>query len=242
MRYKVTISYVGSKYHGFVRQKNALTIQVKIESVLAIIFQRDIKITPASRTDQGVHAYGQVFHFDALKKDIGPLKWSLNSLLPKDIRIREIEAVNEDFHARFSVKKKTYHYLINTGEYDPFYENRAFQKKYKLDYEKMLEVAKLFIGCHDFGSFNTTPYSEKPNQIRTISEFTIVKKDKRYLITVTGDGFLRHMVRIMVGTIVDVGRGKISVAEVKERLMKPSKDKRRYNIDAGGLYLVKIYY
>lgn len=242
MRYKVTLAYVGSNYHGFVHQINAITIQDKIEHFLAIIFQKEIKIVVASRTDVGVHAYGQVFHFDAPIKNIGQLKWSLNSLLPKDIRILKVELVDSSFHARFSVKQKTYRYLINCGEYDPFYEKRAFQKKYQLDYQKMLQVAKLFIGEHDFTSFNTTPLKEKPCQVRIIKEFKIEKKKQRYLITVTGNGFLRHMVRIMVGTLVEVGRHKMSIEEAQNLLTHPTKSKRRYNIDAGGLYLVKIEY
>jgi len=242
VRYKCKLAYLGNNYAGFQSQANALAIQDVIEKALLIIFKKKIRIIAASRTDQGVHALGQVFHFDGEEMDINKLKYSLNSLTPKDIHIKNIDIVSTDFHARFSVKEKTYVYLINTGEYDVFYEGRAFQKRYKLDYQLMKEVANLYLGTHDFSSFNTTPYAIKENQVRTIYEFSIKKKGDRYLIKVRGDGFLKNMVRIMVGTMVEVARGKKDIEEVEMMFKQPSKEKRRYNIDANGLYLVRIDY
>lgn len=242
MRYKCKVSYVGTEFSGFQSQANKNAIQDKIEEALAIIFGESIRIIGSSRTDGGVHAYGQIFHFDAEERDIHKIKRSFGALLPKSIRIQHIEIVSEEFHARFSVKEKTYLYLINSGEYDPFLENRAFQKSYLLDYHKMQEVASLFIGTHDFGSFNTASYDEYPNQVRTIRECRVLKKGKKYIVLVTGDGFLRHMVRIMVGAMVDVGRGYCTVENVRHLLRYPTKEKRRYNIDACGLYLMNIQY
>ena len=243
MRYKVTLAYDGNNYVGFQSQKNGLAIQDVIEKALKIIFKEDIRIVMASRTDAGVHAKGQVFHFDSdKKKDTYKLKGSINALIPKDIHIIEVKNVSDKFHARYSVKSKTYEYLINTGEYDVFLDGYAYQCFYKLDVELMKKASKLFLGTHDFSSFNTTPYKDKENQTRTISEFKIIKKKDLLVIRITGDGFLRNMVRIMVGTLIDLGRGQKSIEDIKKMLAIPSKNTKRYNITGNGLYLVKIKY
>lgn len=243
MRYKVVMAYDGRAYAGFQSQINALAIQDVVQGVLKRIYSKDVKITMSSRTDAGVHAKGQVFHFDSdTEKDLRKLKYSMNSLLPKDIHILSIEEVDENFHARHSVKNKTYEYLINTGEYDVFLNGYAFQCYYPLDVELMQKAAKLFVGIHDFTSFNTSPLDEYPNQVRLITEFKITKKNDMIKIRVTSTGFLRNMVRIMVGTLIDLGRGIKTYDEVVEMFEKPCKSKRRYNADPNGLYLVKIRY
>ncbi|MDO5440851.1 MAG: tRNA pseudouridine(38-40) synthase TruA [Erysipelotrichaceae bacterium] len=243
MRYKVTLAYDGNRYVGFQSQINGLTIQDEIEKVLKRICKKDLRIIMASRTDAGVHAKHQVFHFDIDKEyDTYKLKGSFNGLLPKDIHVIDVEKVKETFHARFSVKSKTYEYLINAGEYDVFLNGYAYQCFYKLDMDLMKECSKLFIGKHDFSSFNTSTYKEKPDQTRTISEFKIIKKGDLIKIRVTGDGFMRNMVRIMVGTLIDVGRGQKTIKEVKDMLKNPRKDTKRYNISPSGLYLVNIKY
>jgi len=179
MRYKVILAYDGRNYAGFQSQKNATAIQDIVEGAIERVFSEKIRIIMSSRTDAGVHAYGQVFHFDTDKeKDEGKLKFSLNSLLPDDIHVVEVKKVSRDFHARYSVKKKTYEYLINLGEYDVFLKGRAFQCFYKLDVDLMKEGAKLFLGEHDFSSFNTSSLKEYPNQVRNITEFSITRKKR----------------------------------------------------------------
>ena len=243
MRYKVTVAYDGNHYVGFQSQINGKTIQDTIEAVLKRICKKDLRIIMASRTDAGVHAKGQVFHFDIDKDfDTYKLKGSFNGLLPKDIHVIDVKKVSENFHARFSVKSKTYEYLINIGEYDVFKNGYAYQCYYKLDMDLMNKCAKLFLGKHDFSSFNTSTYKEKPIQVRTITEFKIIKKGNELKIRVTGDGFMRNMVRIMVGTLIDVARGKKTLDEVKDMLNNPCKSTRRNNISPSGLYLVKIRY
>ncbi|MBQ2506394.1 MAG: tRNA pseudouridine(38-40) synthase TruA [Erysipelotrichaceae bacterium] len=243
MRYKVILAYDGRNYAGFQSQKNATAIQDIVEGAIERVFSEKIRIIMSSRTDAGVHAYGQVFHFDTGKeKDEGKLKFSLNSLLPDDIHVVEVKKVSRDFHARYSVKKKTYEYLINLGEYDVFLKGRAFQCFYKLDVDLMKEGAKLFLGEHDFSSFNTSSLKEYPNQVRNITEFSITRKKDILKIRVTSSGFLRNMVRIMVGTLIDLGRGKKSLDDIKDMLEHPCKSTRRYNADPNGLYLVKIFY
>ena len=243
MRYKVTLAYDGNHYNGFQSQINAPTIQDELERVIQIIFKKKIRLVMASRTDAGVHAKGQVFHFDS-ERNMDPfkLKGSFNGLLSKDIHVLKVEKVSDKFHAQFSVKSKTYEYLINIGEYDVFLNGYAYQCYYKLDLEKMKKCAELFLGTHDFASFNTSTYEEKPDQHRTISEFRMTKTGNLLKIRVTGDGFMRNMVRIMVGTLIDVGRGKKSIDDVREMLNNPCKGTKRYNISPSGLYLIKIRY
>ena len=243
MRYKVVVAYDGVAYAGFQSQKNALAIQDVIEGAIEKIFSEKIRIVMSSRTDAGVHARGQVFHFDSdIVKDEYKLKYSMNSLLPKDIHVMDVKQVSRDFHARYSVKKKTYEYLINLGEYDVFLRGRAYQCFYKLDVDLMRQGAALFLGEHDFTSFNTSSLKEYPNQVRTISEFSLTMKKDILIIRVTSSGFLRNMVRIMVGTLIDLGRGKKSLDDIRRMLDEPSKGTRRYNADPNGLYLVKIFY
>lgn len=243
MRYKVNIAYDGRNYAGFQSQINALAIQDVIEEVLYRIFSEKIRIIMSSRTDAGVHAKDQVFHFDSdTEKDVGKLKFSMNSLLPKDIHVLKIETVSKDFHARFSVKEKTYEYLINTGEYDVFLNGYAYQCFYKLDVDLMRKGAAKYVGEHDFTSFNTSSLEEYPNQVRNIREFEIITKGDLLIIRVSSSGFFRNMVRIMVGTLIDLGRGKKTLADIDEMFEHPTKTTRRYNADPNGLYLTKIIY
>lgn len=243
MRYCFKVAYDGRAYAGFQSQTNAVAIQDVLEELLSVIFTEKIRITMASRTDAGVHALGQVFHLDSEKqRDPAKLKYAMNTQLPKDIHILSVAIVDPEFHARFSVKRKTYRYLINIGEYDVFLNERAYQCRYVLDLFKMKAACQLFLGRHDFGSFNTASYEEYPNQFRTIYELTIERQADLLTVEITGDGFLRNMVRIIVGTLVDVGRGQKNLAEVKDMIEKPNKMVRRYNAPAGGLYLVDIEY
>ncbi len=243
MRYKVTCSYDGKTYAGFQSQKNGPAIQDELERALKQILREEIRIVMSSRTDAGVHAKGQVFHFDTDQiLDPYKLKFSFNSVLPKDIHINEIKKVSDRFHARYSSVSKTYEYLINIGEYDVFLRGRAYQCFYDLDLEKMKEACTYFVGTHDFSSFSTSTYEEKPDQRRTISECRMIRKGDLLAIRITGDGFLRNMVRIIVGTLIDLGRGKRTLEDVRAMIDHPSKTTRRYNIDPNGLYLVKIRY
>ena len=153
-----------------------------------------------------------------------------------------VEIVDENFHARFSVKAKQYRYLIDIGEINIFNNHRAYQCHYDLDIERMKEASQLLIGEHDFTSFNTSPLELYPDQVRTIYRIEFVQKGRELEILITGDGFLRNMVRIIVGCLVDIGRGKRDKRELIKMLEEPSKHHRRYNITADGLYLVEVYY
>ncbi len=243
MRYMCIVAYDGANYVGFQSQINGIAIQDVIEAKLEMIFSDKIKIVMSSRTDSGVHALGQVFHFDSPKTiDTYKLKGSLNSLLPKDIYIKEVKIVSEDFHSRFSTKKKKYRYVINLGERDVFLNKRVYDCFYKLDLDLFKKTAALFIGRHDFTSFNTSTFEEAQDQTRVIEDIKIISKDDLLIVEIVGEGFLRHMVRMLVGTMIDVARGQKSLKDVEKMLAEPSKDYHVYNVSPYGLYLVKIYY
>ena len=243
MRYMCIVAYDGANYVGFQSQINGIAIQDVIEAKLEMIFSDKIKIVMSSRTDSGVHALGQVFHFDSPKTiDTYKLKGSLNSLLPKDIYIKEVKIVSEDFHSRFSTKKKKYRYVINLGERDVFLNKRVYDCFYKLDLDLFKKTAALFIGRHDFTSFNTSTFEEAQDQTRVIEDIKIISKDDLLIVEIVGEGFLRHMVRMLVGTMIDVARGQKSLRDVEKMLAEPSKDYHVYNVSPYGLYLVKIYY
>ena len=209
MRYMCIVAYDGANYVGFQSQINGIAIQDVIEAKLEMIFSDKIKIVMSSRTDSGVHALGQVFHFDSPKTiDTYKLKGSLNSLLPKDIYIKEVKIVSEDFHSRFSTKKKKYRYVINLGERDVFLNKRVYDCFYKLDLDLFKKTAALFIGRHDFTSFNTSTFEEAQDQTRVIEDIKIISKDDLLIVEIVGEGFLRHMVRMLVGTMIDVARGQ----------------------------------
>ena len=243
MRYMCIVAYDGANYVGFQSQINGIAIQDVIEAKLEMIFSDKIKIVMSSRTDSGVHALGQVFHFDSPKTiDTYKLKGSLNSLLPKDIYIKEVKIVSDDFHSRFSTKKKEYRYVINLGERDVFLNKRVYDCFYKLDLDLFKKTAALFIGRHDFTSFNTSTFEEAKDQTRVIEDIKIISKDDLLIVEIVGEGFLRHMVRMLVGTMIDVARGQKSLRDVEKMLAEPSKDYHVYNVSPYGLYLVKIYY
>lgn len=244
MRYKVRCCYDGSNYVGFQSQKNGPTIQNEIESALSRFFVEEIKIVFASRTDAKVHAYDQVFHFTS-KKDLecDKILYHTNKILPKDIKLKSIKEVDFSFHSQHNIHYKHYRYLISLNEFEVFRHNYSYVCFYKLDYELLVEVSKLFIGFHDFSSFNTTPYEIVSDQKKKIFDIKLKLEDNLITIDFYGNSFFRHMVRMMVGAMVDVARGKLSLKEIELMLSKPSKTKyQRHNITGSGLYLMEIKY
>jgi len=241
MRYKAIVSYDGTNYAGWQKQNNQLSIQEVIENALFKLTQTEINVTAAGRTDSKVHADNQVFHFDT-DKQFKDFKHSLNSQLPPDIYVKSIQQVKDDFHARFDATKKEYIYKINMGEYNPILNNHVNQLCQSLDILKMQQASSIFIGEHDFTSFNATTLEEMPNQIRTIYSIEFEQKEDLLLIHVIGNGFLRHMVRMIVGSLIQVGLGKKSKADLEKTLQQKDKTANHYNAEAQGLYLHKIWY
>ncbi|MFV0380604.1 MAG: tRNA pseudouridine(38-40) synthase TruA [Anaerorhabdus sp.] len=243
MRYFVKVSYDGTNYAGWQSQPNKVTVQSQIELALKKITKENIMIHGSGRTDARVHALNQVFHFDT-ELFIDEAGWTraFNSHLPKDIVVKCTKRVSDDAHCRRDAKKKYYQYLINTGKYNLFDRNTIYQYNKKLDLDKMIEASSIFIGVHDFSSFCANTKEEKENQIREIFEINFTVEKDIISVMFVGNGFLRYMVRMLMGALIDVGRGKITTDELKAIFNKKDKDACNCNADPCGLYLVKVCY
>lgn len=240
---KMVISYDGTDYHGFQRQKNAVTIQEVIENALCQLSNQDIKITGAARTDAGVHAIGQVVNFFAnFSIPAERIPFALQTMLPQDIVVSSAVDVSHDFHARYSAKGKTYEYKIYQAyTASPFMRNFAWRIKETLNLQAMQQAAQYLIGTHDFSSFRASG-STPTNPVRTIYYAGCRKKENELIITLTGDGFLYHMVRNIVGTLVDVGLNKISFQQFIYILESKDRKMAGKTAPANGLYLKEVHY
>ena len=241
MRYKAIVSYDGTAYQGWQKQPDKNSVQAKIETALSRLCQHGVKITGAGRTDKGVHAFGQVFHFDCDKK-FNDICKSINSQLPEDIRIVSCKPVSDEFHSRYDAKWKHYSYIINTGKFNPIQRNYAYQLGIELDEEKMQEAAKALVGTHDFSSFNATRKDEIEDQVRTIYKIEVKRRGSLVTVDYYGDGFLRYMIRMMTGALIEAGKGKITAEDIQNIMEKMDKTACNFNVPACGLYLIEISY
>lgn len=245
MRYKCVVMYDGSLFHGFQTQKkggcNLRTVQEELENTFKIIAKKNITIYPAGRTDALVHAYGQVFHVDLdFEMKEWQLKNALNSRLPRDIYIKDVEIVSDDFHARFDALSKEYLYIIDLNEYNPLLDKYRYFYKHKLDIDKMIEASKVFVGEHDFKSFTKNHKIE--NTVRTIYSIDFSFEDNVLQIRFKGNGFLHNMVRIIVAMLIEVGSGKKDIEYLKEAMDAKNRKFAPKTAPASALYLVKIEY
>ena len=239
MNYLITIAYDGSKFYGFQRLNDLESVQKCLEDALTKINKSDVVVKGAGRTDRGVHANGQRVSFK-LDIRISPdgLKEALNSLVKPYIYVKEVLEVSDDVHARFSVKKKKYIYKINMGEYKPILTDYVYQPEYKLDIDKMKDVAKLYLGVHDFRNFVA---GEREDAQAIIYNIDFVMKDDILNIIFEGKSFYRYMVRNLVGMMIEVGRGKDKVTKVEE-MLNSNEEIYGYTAPACGLYLESIEY
>lgn len=246
------IQYDGTNFHGWQRQPGQRTVQGEIEHVLTYLAGRKISINGTSRTDRGVHALGQCASFEwDFPLPTEKLPFILNkrfgaggigrSGAPGDIRILEAREMPPDFHARFSCRGKTYRYIIERDG-DIFRRNMVYQLSEKLDLDLMREGAQHIIGTHDFKSFEASGGNPRETTIRTISDLQIHGDGNQIVIEVTGDGFLYNMVRIMVGTLVEIGTGKRPPEEVTDILAAQDRQKAGFTAPPQGLYLKEIYF
>ena len=242
MRYLAIIEYVGTNYAGWQIQKDEVTIQAEVEKVLSRILNTPTKVFASGRTDAGVHALGQTFHFDTIKKlDLDKFTYSVNSLLPSDMRVINIVEKREDFHARYSVKSKRYDYLINTGEYNPFERDLVYQFQRKLDLNKIKEALDALVGEHCFKNF-TSKLEDDSNYVRKIYEASLTTEGDVIRISFVGSGFMRYMMRMIVGCLIEIGLGKMSVMELKIYLVETHRKIVPYKAPACGLYLMEVTY
>lgn len=243
-RYKCVIAYDGSRFSGYQIQPEGRTVQGVLESTLQKIHKGEmIKVTGSGRTDAGVHAQGQVIHFDS-PLHIPVEKWPtvLNGVLPNDIAIKQVLKVDNDFHARFSVTQKEYRYKIYTGATrDPFKQKFYYHYPYPLDIQEIKAASEYLLGTHDFTSFCSAK-TEVVDKVRTISEFSYMQEDDELIFTFIGNGFLYNMVRILVGTLLEIGNGKIAADQIPVILEAKNRASAGKTAPAEGLYLWKVYY
>lgn len=242
VNYKILVTYIGTAYKGWQIQPNSPTIQGVIENLLFKIFKQRIVLIYSSRTDAGVHALAQVANFVCEPKyDERAMLLMLNTQLPEDIVIKSLEKVSMEFNSRHA-KRKTYYYRIHNSKIkDPFKLNRVWWIPQKLNKSDMLEALELFNGKKDFNSFMSSGGGAKTT-IREIYESHLVEKDDEIWIYFTANGFLKQMVRNIVGTVVDVGKGRYKVGEVSKMLDSCDRTKAGVTAPARGLYLEKVVY
>lgn len=242
-RYKLTVCYDGSDYYGFQRQNNLPTVQQKLEEALSTRFQQQIVVHPSGRTDAGVHAIAQVVHFD-VEQDIktSSFGYSINTLLPKDIAVTSCEKVSREFHAQFGAKRKTYLYKICLCKIHSPLKRKYFHICfYDIDIAKMQDACKYFVGQHDFRAFMLAN-DEKENTVRTIYSLSVEQFGDEVHIRVCGNGFLHNMVRIIAGTLVDVGRGRIAPQDISKIIASKKHVGTGKTLDPQGLYLESVEY
>ena len=240
---KLTIEYDGKDFNGWQKQPNKLNIQGTIEQAIKNITGEEVELNASGRTDAGVHALGQVANFKTNSQiPIEKFAIAINSRLKKSIIIINAEEVDERFHSRLTCKRKTYRYIINNSiEGSAIYRNLETHIPQKLDINKMEKALKYFEGEHDFKAFKASGTSSK-SSVRTIYKTNIYKENNRIYIELTGNGFLYNMVRIIVGTLVEVGLGKIEPEKIQEIIKSKKRENAGKTLPPNGLYLVNVEY
>jgi tRNA pseudouridine38-40 synthase len=241
-RYAAVIEYDGARYHGWQLQKGVPTVQGELELALKRILGRDTRVHGAGRTDAGVHAVGQVAHFDAeWKHSATSLQNACNALLPPDIAILGLRQTSDDFHARYRAISKTYVYrILNSELRSPLNRLYAWHISYKLNFPLMVDATSHLFGTHDFAAFGS-PTDGTPSTVRNISEVQW-NSGQFHVFTIRGSGFLRYMVRSLVGTLVQVGKEKISPLEFLVILQSRSRSRSGPTAPAHGLCLHSVQY
>jgi tRNA pseudouridine38-40 synthase len=242
MRYFIYLAYDGTSYHGWQRQPNAGSVQEEMEKVLRLLYNRYIPLIGAGRTDTGVHARLMVAHFDVEEQvDFSFLSFKFNCLLPPDISVYRVLPVLPDAHARFSATARTYHYYLYLHK-DPFLRPYACRYYYPLDFERMNQAAALLMQHTDFGSFCKS-HSDNKTNICHISEASWTQQGPSYWrFRITADRFLRNMVRAIVGTLIEVGKHKLSLAQFEEVILSGDRCASGESMPACGLFLEDIVY
>ena len=243
MRYAASVEYEGTDFCGWQRQSSVKSIQEEIEKAISEIIQTSIEIQGAGRTDAGVHALGQVFHFDTnVNRPINSIIKGTNSFLPDSIRIKWIRKVSDDFHARFSATSREYQYLLNSAPINSsIWANHCGWTFYELNYELLKMASKKFKGRHDFSAFRSSECQAK-SPIRTIKAIKVKQFNSFYLFSISGDGFLHHQIRNMIATIINVGRNEMDLDYIDILFKKKDRSLTPATFSPNGLYLTNIKY
>ena len=244
-RLKLIVAYDGTPFAGWQSQSHGNTIQDHLERAFERVAGMPVRVNGSGRTDAGVHALAQCAHVNLIDPKLAPLRWveALNALLPAAIRVLRCRHVSKDFHARLSAKRKIYHYRIwSAPVLPPFEYRRAWHIPHPLNLEILQKAAKHFIGTHDFAGFAANRGKPEKNTIRTINSVRVRQKGPCVTIEFDGDGFLYKMVRLIVGSLVKCGLGKMDVDDLIARLDSGNIGPTRFAAPAEGLFLVRVRY
>lgn len=240
---KLIIEYDGKKFGGWQKQPTKLNIQGEIEQAIKDVTGENVELIASGRTDAGVHSLGQTANFKTNSNiEIEKIPYAINSKLKKSIIIKSAEEVSENFHSRYNCKGKKYRYIINNSIHGTaIYREQEYHIPQKLDIEKMKKAIKYFEGEHDFKAFRASGTSSK-SSVRTIYNAEVKQEGERIIIELTGNGFMYNMVRIIAGTVVEVGLGKIIPCKIPEIINSKDRKLAGRTLPAYGLYLVEVYY
>lgn len=243
MRYFITLSYDGTRFHGWQVQPNGTSVQGELQRALSLILRQDIQVTGAGRTDTGVHARMMVAHFDteAPVADCKQLAYKLNRLLPCDIAIERIEPVGDDMHARFSATSRTYYYYLHTTK-DPFLRHYSCELHYPLDFKLMNEAAQMLLTYDDFGAFCKSHADVKTTLCHVTKAEWKQTSPTAWRFEITANRFLRNMVRAVVGTLIDVGRGRLTLSDFRKVIEGKKRTEAGESMPGHALFLVDIKY
>lgn len=242
MRYFITLSYDGTRFHGWQIQPNGITVQEELQRGLSLLLREEVSVTGAGRTDTGVHASIMVAHFDTEKVvDCAQLAYKLNKFLPHDIAIQKIESVDKEMHARFSATSRTYHYFVHT-EKSPFLRHYSCELHYPLDFEKMNQAAQMLMEYDDFGEFCKAHADVKTTLCKVTKARWKQISTAQWRFEITANRFLRNMVRAVVGTLIEVGRGRISLNDFRQVIEGKRRSDAGESMPGNALFLVDIKY
>ena len=243
MRFFITLSYDGTRYHGWQVQPNGPSVQEKLQWALSTILRQDILVTGAGRTDAGVHARMMVAHFDVetMVYEQQDLTYKLNRLLPQDIAIQKMEPVSDEMHARFSATSRTYHYYIHTVK-DPFLRAYSCELHYPLDFQLMNEAAAILMTYEDFGAFCKAHADVKTTLCHITTAQCHQTSPSSWYFEITANRFLRNMVRAVVGTLIDVGRGRLSLDDFRKVIEGKRRTEAGESMPANALFLEEVKY
>ena len=240
-RYFITFSYDGTSYHGWQIQPHSISVQEELHKALSTLLRQPIEVVGAGRTDTGVHARKMVAHFDFSEIDCEQVVYKLNKILPKDIAVQRIEQVDGDMHARFSAKSRTYHYFVHLDK-NPFNRAYSWQVYGQLDFGLMNKAANVLMEYEDFTSFSKSNTDTKTNNCTITYARWDRAEDGKWRFTITANRFLRNMVRAIVGTLVDVGRGKISIEQMRHIIEAKDRCQAGDSVPGNALFLVDVMY
>ena len=250
-RFFITLSYDGTRYHGWQIQPHSISVQQVLQEALSTLLRQDVEVVGAGRTDTGVHARMMVAHMDlptpllgetADDPRLGDLVYKLCKLLPSDIAVQKIEPVSDEMHARFSAVSRTYHYHIHTRK-DPFLRHYSWRVPYpNLDIDKMNQAARVLMTYHDFTSFSKTGTDCKTNLCTITEARWMMVSEGHYVFIITANRFLRNMVRAIVGTLVEVGRGRMTIDELRRVIEAKNRCNAGESVPGHALFLEEVKY